>query len=688
MKTLIKHLLLCLAALLPATLAAQDGVFATRPAAFPGGRMLTQQDLYKTRALSRTSQYHQWVSGFTFAYYTGHLWKYCEVDRTGACTPGLRPGKGPDYPDGVACKAESGRKGAYSLGGSLWWIDENGKRTLIAEGSDGIVNGESVSRNEFGIDGGIFWSPDGRKIAFYRKDESRVTKFPLLDITSRTGSLKEIRYPMNGMVSELITLGVYDTESGKTVWMDVDDFTDERYLTNVSWTPDSRQIWIQVLSRSQHEMHLNSYSAVSGRKLRTLLTEENDAWVEPLDPVRFLGERSDVFLYRTDNRDGYRSFYLGDTLGTALRRVTPVAADVAYAGHTGTTLFYTSAEISPIENHLFKVDLKVPAKGKKILANAKIGKPFRMTKEPGWHEISFNVDCSLYLDHYSNLTTPGVTNLRSTAGHIYNELFRSPDPIAGFAECEIDLGKVKSADGKYDNYYRLVKPLGFDPSKKYPVIVYVYGGPHSQLVQNSWLGEMLLWEMLMAQKGYVVYVQDNRGTSNRGAAYEKAINRACGQAEMADQMMGIDMLKSQPWVDAERIGVHGWSYGGFMTISLMTHYPTTFKVGVAGGPVIDWKWYEVMYGERYMDNPETNPEGFEKTSLIGRSYYLLGKLLICQGAVDNTVVWQHSLSFVEDCIDKGVQVDYFPYPTAEHNVTGPRRAHLMEKVTQYFEDYL
>ena len=684
-----KHLIsLTISLACTAAALAQPGVFATRPGSNPGGRMLTQMDLYKTGALSRTSQYHRWVSGFTFAYYTGHMWKYAEVSRTGDCTPGLRPGKGPEMPADASCTAVSGRKGAYSVGGSLWWVDEYGRRTLIAEGSDGIVYGETVSRNEFGIEGGIFWSPDGRKIAFYRKDETRVTKFPLLDITTRTGSLREIRYPMNGMDSELITLGVYDTVTGKTVWMDVDDFTQERYLTNVSWTPDSRQIWIQVLARSQHEMHLNSYSADSGRKLRTLLTEENDAWVEPLDPIRFLGERSDVFLYRTDNRDGYRSFYLCDTLGSPLRRITPAPADAAYAGHTATALYYTSAEISPIENHMFRVDLKVPEKGKKILEKAKIGKPFRMTKEPGWHEIELNVDCSLYLDHYSNLTTPGVTNLRSTAGHIYNELYRSADPFVGFAECEVSLGTVKSADGKYDNYYRIVKPLGFDPSKKYPVIVYVYGGPHSQMVQNSWLGELQPWEMLMAQKGYIVYVQDNRGTSNRGAAYEKAINRECGKAEMADQMMGIEMLKEQPWVDAGRIGVHGWSYGGFMTISLMTHYPTTFKVGVAGGPVIDWKWYEVMYGERYMDNPETNPQGFEKTSLIGRSNYLLGKLLICQGAMDNTCVWQHSLSFIEDCIENYVPVDYFPYPRAEHNVRPPLRAHLMDKVTQYFEDYL
>jgi dipeptidyl-peptidase-4 len=267
-------------------------------------------------------------------------------------------------------------------------------------------------------------------------------------------------------------------------------------------------------------------------------------------------------------------------------------------------------------------------------------------------------------------------------------LFKADDPLEGYRTGEVRLGTVKSADGLYDNYYRMFLPANFDPSKKYPVILYVYGGPHSQMVTDTWLGSVRMWEMLMAERGYIVYVQDNRGTEHRGAAFEKAINRQCGQAEMADQMVGIDWLRTLPYVDASRIGVHGWSYGGFMTITLITNHPDVFKVGVAGGPVIDWKWYEVMYGERYMDNPETNPEGFEKTSLINKATDLKGKLLICQGAIDNTVVWEHSLSFIQECIENNVQVDYFPYPVSEHNVTGPWREHLMQKVTDYFEDYL
>lgn len=323
-----------------------------------------------------------------------------------------------------------------------------------------------------------------------------------------------------------------------------------------------------------------------------------------------------------------------------------------------------------------------------IVAKAKFGKPVRLTAEEGWHTISLNDDCTKFIDSYSSFNVPQVTDLKAADGKLIRNLSTASDPLKGYKTGEVLFGTVKSADGQYDNWYRLFLPTDFDPSKKYPVILYVYGGPHSQMVQDTWLGQVRMWEMLMAQKGYIVYVQDNRGTQNRGAEYEKAIHRHCGQNEMADQMVGINMLKSLPFVDSDRIGVHGWSYGGFMTISLMTNYPETFKVGVAGGPVIDWKWYEVMYGERYMDTEATNPEGFAQTSLINNVNNLKGKLLICQGAIDNTVVWQHSLSFVQKCVERNVQLDYFPYPCSEHNVFGRWRIHLMDKVTNYFDDYL
>ena len=564
----------------------------------------------------------------------------------------------------------------FNRGGDLYYTDRAGAEHAITNYNDKhIVCGQVVSRNEFGITEGRFLSPDLMKVAFYRKDESRVGSFPLLDITTRTGSLVEIKYPMAGTRSERLFLDIYDFERGTTVTVEVEEFDEERYLTNIAWGPKSDKIYIQVLDRAQQEMHLNEYSVADGKFLRTILTERNEKYVEPLHPIRFLKSDKEKFLYTTNNRDGYRNIYLGSLTDGSLERLTKVEADVELVDVIGDYLYYYSAECSPIEQHLFRLDLTS-------------GKTKRITRAEGWHTCQISPDGRYVIDHYSSLEVPRVVELRTTEGKLVRELMRAEDPSAELNYGKIELGTVKSADGKYENYYRLIKPHNFDPKQQYPVILYVYGGPHSQMVTNTFQAQLRRWEMYMAQRGYVVFVMDNRGTSHRGLAFEQAIHGQCGKAEMADQMAGLEWLLSHAWADRERVGVHGWSYGGFMTISLMTNYPETFKVGVAGGPVIDWKWYEVMYGERYMGHPDRNAEGYASTSLIPMAEKLRGKLLICQGAIDPVVVWQQSLNFVKACIDAGVQVDYFPYPTHEHNVMGKDRVHLMQKVTDYFEDYL
>ena len=652
-----------------AALHAQGDIIQTRQANSPDGKTLTMEETILSRDLAPKDLHCRWTDDEHIAMFIDGKWMKYNI-ATGD-TAKFSPAKERPY----AFRRERG----------LYMMNRDSSATPIAVSEDiNISFGTSVSRNEFGISSGIFPSPDNSKVAFYRKDESLVSTFPLLDITTRTGSLKEIKYPMAGMDSERISLGVYDPADGSTVYMDVTDFGDDRYLTNITWSPEGRHIFIQVLDRSQNHMKLNMYNAADGTLVRTILTEDNDRYVEPLDPLYFIKGTDNIFIYRTANRDGFRSLYLCDTDGN-VRRLTCTDADVAYIGNDGRYVYYTSAEVSPIENHLFRIEIKGLKKG---VLKASAGKPQRLTVAQGWHNISMNKSCTSYTDTYSSLTVPNVIDLCKADGTVIKNLLTAKDPTAEYAYTEISLGSVKSADGKYDNYYRLIKPKDFDPSKKYPVIVYVYGGPHSQMVRNTFLGQLRRWEMYMAQRGYLVYVQDNRGTENRGLAYEQAIHRQCGQAEMADQMEGVKMLMELPYVDKERIGVHGWSYGGFMTISLITNYPDIFKVGVAGGPVIDWKWYEVMYGERYMDSPEDNPEGYAKTSLINKAADLKGKLLICQGAIDPVVVWEHSLSFVRECIRNNVQVDYFPYPCAEHNVMGKDRVHLHEKISMYFEDYL
>lgn len=705
----MKRIITLAALVTPMVLSAQTGVVATHPANNEG-KSLTMEEAVMGRNVRPTGIWASWKDNGTIIFRKDGKWM----------TENLADGEISEYsatglPEGFPENAEnitSNGNGAYAytIGQSLYLFDGGSVSVAESENSQ-ITYGQTVSRNEFGIENGIFWSPDGSKLAFYRKDDSKVTDFPLLDITTRTGSLKSIKYPMNGMDSENVRLGVYDRATGKTVWCDVDEYGYDQYLTNISWSPDSRNIFIQVLDRTQKHLKLNMYRAADGSFARTVLTEDDSRYVEPLDPLRFV-KGTYSFIYRTNNRDGFRNLYLCDTLGT-VRRLTAVDADVEYLANDGRFVYYTSAEVSPVENHLFRIEVRIPgvpalrhsqrpksgsqslSMGQSlsripadIVTKAKFGKPVRLTAEEGWHTISLNDDCTKFIDSYSSFNVPQVTDLRAADGKLIRNLSTASDPLKDYKTGEVLFGTVKSADGQYDNWYRLFLPTNFDPARKYPVILYVYGGPHSQMVQDTWLGQVRMWEMLMAQKGYIVYVQDNRGTQNRGAEYEKAIHRHCGQNEMADQMVGINMLKSLPFVDSDRIGVHGWSYGGFMTISLMTNYPETFKVGVAGGPVIDWKWYEVMYGERYMDTEATNPEGFAQTSLINNVNNLKGKLLICQGAIDNTVVWQHSLSFVQKCVERNVQLDYFPYPCSEHNVFGRWRIHLMDKVTNYFDDYL
>ncbi len=562
-------------------------------------------------------------------------------------------------------------------GRGVYYLQSAEDTLWVARDSADIHYGTSVSRNEFGIDGGLFPSPGGSRLAYYRKDESRVSSFPLPDI--KKCALRPIKYPMNGTASERLSLMVFDTLTLKSITLRITVFSEERYITAVSWLGEDR-LTAQILDRSQHNMNLNLYDAADGHCIGTILSEHNDKWVEPYMDQIALSES--VFIFGSDNIDGYKNLYLVDTMG-GIQRLTKVDADCSFIAWKAPYLYYYSSEVSPAERHAYRVKVTLG----KTASKSRVSKSEALTPERGWHSVSFGGDGSL-IDRWSSFSNPGICVRRSQKGNAIELIYKADNPLAGYAVPEMEFGTVPSADGLYENHYRLLKPLGFDPSKKYPLVVYVYGGPHSQLVTDSWLGNIRMWEVLMAQKGYVVYVQDNRGTQSHGAAYEKAINRSCGQAEMQDQMVGIRTLLKEPWIDKERVGVHGWSYGGFMTLSLATTYPEVFKVAVAGGPVIDWKWYEVMYGERYMDTPQTNPEGFALTSLIGKAGSLKARTLICQGAVDDTVVWENSFSFLQNCIDSGVQVDYFPFPTARHNMVGLERVYLYDKITAFFDKNL
>ena len=558
---------------------------------------------------------------------------------------------------------------------------------LVAEG-DGynIVLGESVHRNEFGINGGLFWSPKANKLAFYRMDQSMVQDYPQVNTKAREAETKPIKYPMAGMKSHEVTVGVYDAASEKVVYLDTrrDTTVHERemYLTNIAWSPDEKSIFIAKVNREQNHMWLEQYDAATGEFKKVLFEETNSRYVEPCEPMIFT-PKGNQFLWFS-MRDGYKHLYLYNIDGTLVKQLSKGEYEVEgfiQFDKNGLNAFIYANKDNLAGRDAYRV----------TLSN---GSMIRLTNGTGTHSVALNDKGNCYVDLFSSVNTPlqATWNMVNVSKGIVKQtsqpLFTAENPLKDYAMPEVKLGTIKAADGKSDLYYRLITPPDMEKGKKYPTLVYVYGGPHSQLVTDSWLGGGNLYFMFLAQQGYVVFTVDNRGTDNRGFEFESCTHRHLGEIEMADQMEGVKFLKSLPYVDENRMGVEGWSFGGFMTITMKLAHPEVFKVGCAGGPVIDWKWYEIMYGERYMDTPQENPEGYENNCLLNKAEDLEGRLLVIHGAEDNTVVWQHSLEFIERCINNFKQVDYFVYPHHEHSVLGRERLHLYQKMFQYYEDFL
>ena len=571
------------------------------------------------------------------------------------------------------------RATAYVEDHQLFVVDGQGqKHQLSTDGSREIVYGQAVHRNEFGINKGTFWSPDGSKLAFYRMDQSMVTDYPQVDIFPREATYEPDKYPMAGMTSHKVTVGVYDLKTDKTVYLQAGDPTD-RYFTNIAWAPDAKTVYMFELNRQQNDCRLVSYDATSGKKIAELYRETSDKYVEPLNPIQFLPWDDTKFVMQSQ-KDGYNHLYLFDKSGKELKQITSgkwVVMDVVSFNAKKKSIIYTSNESYPTNCNLWTVDLKT---GTRNMLGQGIGVIQSAQPSASGQQVALK---------FSAYNKPRVIDVINTNywAKVTN-LLDAEDPWKDFQQPIYTSGYITAADGKTDLYFRMVKPHDFAPNKRYPTVVYVYGGPHAHNVDASWHYASRSWETYMAQKGYILFILDNRGSENRGRDFEQATFHQLGQIEMQDQMKGVEYLSKQPYVDMNRLGVHGWSFGGFMTISLMLNYPDVFKVGVAGGPVIDWKWYEVMYGERYMGTPENNPEGYAKSSLIDKAKNLKGKLQIITGYNDPTVVPQHCLSFLDACVKAGTQPDFFAYPGEEHNMRGHASVHLHERITQYFEDYL
>ena len=572
-------------------------------------------------------------------------------------------------------------------GKSVAWLNENNIRisneagavTEVTNDTDkGIVNGSDyVHRQEFGIDRGMWWSADSKKLLYYHKNETMVADYPLIQWDERIAAVKNIKYPMAGMKSEEVTLIVFDVASKKQITLKTDGSA-EQFLTCVTWSPDSKFVFVGVLNREQNFLKLNKYDAATGNFIKTLFEEKATTYVEPLHGLTFIPGNNDQFLYRSE-KEGFEQLYLYNTDGKLIKKMgykDVVVTELLNFDKVAKNVFYLGTANNGLDRHLYKTELKS-------------GKTVKITTVSGTHAVEVSTDGSLIEDTFSNTTTPNEVSIKNLKSNKAVSVVKADNPYTGKTVLpKMELVTITAADGKTPLNGRIIYPADFDASKKYPVMLYVYGGPHAQLVTNKWLGGTGLFDYYMAQKGYVVFTLDNRGSDARGRDFEHVIHRNLGVNEMADQMKGIEYLKAKNFVDADRIGVYGWSFGGFMATSLMLDHADTFKVGVAGGPVVDWKYYEVMYGERYMDMPQENPEGYNSTNTIQKAPKLQGRLLVIHGAQDPVVVQQHSMEFIQACIKAGKQVDYFLYPTHEHNVRGRDRFHLNQKIADYFDTYL
>lgn len=566
---------------------------------------------------------------------------------------------------------------AYTLDNNLFVTTADGKTRQVTNEPKGIVCGQSVHRQEFGITKGTFWSPKGNLLAFYRMDESMVTDYPQVNTSTRIATLEPDKYPMAGMTSHKVTVGVYNPSTQETVYLKAGDPTD-RYFTNISWSPDEKSIYLIELNRDQNHSKLCRYDAQTGELDAVLIEETHPKYVEPQHPIIFLPWDDTKFIYQSQ-RDGFNHLYLYDTTGKLLKQLTQgewVVQDILGFNEKAKEVIIMSTEVSPLQSNAYAV-------------NVNTGKRRLIGNKDGMHNVQLSGSGKYVIDNYTSFTIPRNIDIVPVSGKGKTvNLLTATNPMEAYNMPEITVGTIKAGDGKTDLYYRLIKPVNFDPNKKYPAVIYVYGGPHAQMIHNTRNYDARGWDIYMAQLGYVMLTVDNRGSSNRGLEFENCTFRQLGTEEMKDQVKGVDFLKSLGYVDNNRIGVHGWSFGGFMTTNLMLTYPDIFKVGVAGGPVIDWEYYEVMYGERYMDTPQSNPEGYMKANLKLRAGDLKGRLEIIIGANDPTCVPQHSISFLRACIDAGTQPDFFMYPGDGHNMFGRDRVHLYERITRYFEDHL
>jgi dipeptidyl-peptidase-4 len=551
----------------------------------------------------------------------------------------------------------------------------DGKTTqLTNDGTPTLMNGKLdwVYPEELDLGTASWWSPDSKSIAYFQFNVGKEFVYPQADLLGERAVAEPERYPQAGTPNAKVKLGVVSAAGGPTQWMDLGD-TDYTLLARVNWLPDSMTIAVQRLTRVQDRLELLFVDASSGAA-RAVLTEKSKTWINISDILHFF-KATNEFLWSSE-ASGYRHLYLYSNSGHPVRQLTSgdwEVRRVVAVDDEKREVYFTSSHESPLEDQLYKISLDG-------------GEPQRLTKEAGTHSIHANEQGSFYLDTYSSLTSPPETTLHDAAGKQL-AVFRAADrKIAD--EYEIlptEFVKVTAPDGTL-LYAKLIKPAGFQASKKYPAIVFVYGGPGVQVLHDSW--SALDWEQVLAHKGYVIWQLDNRGSTGRGHQFEEAIYREMGRAELGDQRAGVDKLISMGFADPKRIGIFGWSYGGFMTIYSLLHAPEVFKAGIAGAPVTDFRNYDTIYTERYLGLPGENKVGYDKSSNVLAADKLQGKLLIIHNFEDDNVLFQNSLQMTNALQKAGKQFDFMLFPQKSHGVGGPVRKTMYEGMTEFFDKNL
>ncbi len=550
---------------------------------------------------------------------------------------------------------------------------------LCPDTGTNIVFGSTVHRSEWGIDEGQYISPKGNYIAFYRMDESMVEDYPIIDINEHIATYSTIKYPMAGQTSHQVKVGIFDVnrsvEVNRSIYHYVQtDLEDGEFLTNITFSPDEKSLFIAHVNREQNQMNLIEYDVQTGKKVKILIQEYDERYVEPQTRPLFFNNSSS-FIWQS-RRDGWNHLYLYNRNGDLISQLTEGKWEVTELYGLDPKeryLFYTSTNPSPIGNYIYSLNLK----SKKSTC---------LTHKDGTHYPLFSDDKSYFIDYFTNLETPRQIELINSYNGKSKLLLNAKNPYSSTHLGRTEILTIQNNEGD-SLYCRIIFPPNFNSSKKYPVFLYVYGGPHSQLVTNSFMSGGVFLNY-MAQQGYIVFTLDNRGTAKRGAQFEQAIHRKLGVLEMEDQMAGVRYLLSQPYVDAKNISLDGWSYGGFMVLSLISTYPEYFNSATCGGPVVDWSGYEIMYGERYMDTPQENPEGYHSTSILPKVKNINANLLIFHGGKDDVVLWQHSLKLLNQAVEDGILINYFVYPNHEHNVRGLDRVHLWKMIEQHHKTYL